>query len=71
MAVVAALWATEDGTDKCIYHYSAWAGLFFAGAAFIGEIYVDDVEPHLKVGPYLRKKWQCLRGKSATDSATT
>jgi hypothetical protein len=47
-AVAAALWATEDGTDKPGFHYVAWVGLIVTGIAFVGEILIDDVWPHLK-----------------------
>ena len=48
VAVGAALWATEDGRDKCSFHWFAWGGLIVAGVVFVGEIFIDDVWPHLK-----------------------
>ena len=50
-AAAAALWATEDGTDKPGFHYVAWVGLIVAGIAFVGEILIDDVWPHLTRSP--------------------
>jgi hypothetical protein len=48
VAVIAALWATEDGTDKCAFHYTAWVGLGVAGVVFLVEIVIDDVGPPLR-----------------------
>jgi hypothetical protein len=47
-AAAAALWATEDGSDNCLFHWFAWGGLLVAVAALVGEILVDDVRPHWK-----------------------
>lgn len=48
VAAGAALWATEAGSDACVFHWFAWGGLIVAGAAFVAEIVIDDVVPAWK-----------------------
>lgn len=48
VAAVAALVATEDAHDRCVYHGFAWGGLAVVIAIFVIEVIVDDVWPHVR-----------------------
>ncbi len=54
VAAAVALLATEDATDRCIYHLLAGGGLVISGIILVGEILHDDL-------PAVKRRWLDLR----------
>jgi peptidoglycan biosynthesis protein MviN/MurJ (putative lipid II flippase) len=68
VATIIALAATAVCRDWWLWQLSAGGFLLVAGVVFVGEIYFDDLEPHLGVVQRMKEKWRRRRGTSVTAS---